>query len=111
MYNPTGIYVNAVEAAQGKTTKKKNLNGAIAHEKESSVMKNKRLDLSYSQMKWEVIFKRILVVMSANIDYNRYRDFGDAYYAIHAINKIAGYRIFMGKNLGPGFKYLRIIHF
>ncbi|HEY8783966.1 MAG TPA: phosphate ABC transporter permease subunit PstC [Mucilaginibacter sp.] len=27
-------------------------------------MKNKRLDLSYSQMKWETIFKRILVVMS-----------------------------------------------
>src|SRR5476651_867728 len=28
-------------------------------------MKNKRLDLSYSQMKWETIFKRILVIMSA----------------------------------------------
>jgi phosphate transport system permease protein len=28
-------------------------------------MKNKRLDLSYSQMKWETIFKRILIVMSA----------------------------------------------
>ncbi|MFI5140628.1 MAG: phosphate ABC transporter permease subunit PstC [Sphingobacteriales bacterium] len=28
------------------------------------MMKNKRLDLSYSQMKWETIFKRILVVMS-----------------------------------------------
>jgi phosphate transport system permease protein len=28
-------------------------------------MKNKRLDLSYSQMKWEAIFKRILVIMSA----------------------------------------------
>ncbi len=26
--------------------------------------KNKRLDLSYSQMKWETIFKRILIVMS-----------------------------------------------
>jgi len=26
--------------------------------------KNKRLDLSYSQMKWETIFKRILVIMS-----------------------------------------------
>ncbi len=29
-----------------------------------NLMKNKRLDLSYSQMKWETIFKRILVVMS-----------------------------------------------
>jgi len=29
------------------------------------MMKNKRLDLSYSQMKWETIFKRILIVMSA----------------------------------------------
>ena len=27
-------------------------------------MKNKRLDLSYSQMKWETIFKRTLIVMS-----------------------------------------------
>jgi phosphate transport system permease protein len=27
-------------------------------------VKNKRLDLSYSQMKWETIFKRILIVMS-----------------------------------------------
>jgi len=27
-------------------------------------VKNKRLDLSYSQMKWEAIFKRILIVMS-----------------------------------------------
>jgi phosphate transport system permease protein len=26
--------------------------------------KNKRLDLSYSQMKWETVFKRILIVMS-----------------------------------------------
>ena len=29
------------------------------------MMKNKRLDLSYSQMKWETIFRRILVVVSA----------------------------------------------
>ena len=29
--------------------------------------KNKRLDLSYSQMKWETIFKRLLIVMSAII--------------------------------------------
>jgi len=29
-----------------------------------ATMKNKRLDLSYSQMKWETIFKRILIVMS-----------------------------------------------
>ncbi|HVW98143.1 MAG TPA: phosphate ABC transporter permease subunit PstC [Mucilaginibacter sp.] len=28
-------------------------------------MKNKRLDLSYSQMKWETIFKRLLIVMSS----------------------------------------------
>jgi len=31
------------------------------------MMKNKRLDLSYSQMKWETVFKRILTVMSAII--------------------------------------------
>jgi phosphate transport system permease protein len=28
-------------------------------------VKNKRLDLSYSQMKWETIFKRLLIIMSA----------------------------------------------
>jgi phosphate transport system permease protein len=28
------------------------------------MMKNKRLDLSYSQMKWETIFRRILIIMS-----------------------------------------------
>ncbi|WP_428330143.1 phosphate ABC transporter permease subunit PstC [Mucilaginibacter sp.] len=28
-------------------------------------MKNKRLDLSYTQMKWETVFRRILVIMSA----------------------------------------------
>jgi phosphate transport system permease protein len=28
------------------------------------MLKNKRLDLSYSQMKWETIFRRILVIMS-----------------------------------------------
>lgn len=28
-------------------------------------MKNRRLDLSYSQMKWETIFKRLLIMMSA----------------------------------------------
>jgi len=31
------------------------------------MMKNKRLDLSYSQMKWETVFRRILIVMSAII--------------------------------------------
>jgi len=31
------------------------------------MMKNKRLDLSYSQMKWETVFRRILMVMSAII--------------------------------------------
>jgi phosphate transport system permease protein len=55
----------SLEVAQGDTTKKKNLNGAVAKGIESSVMKNKRLDLSYSQMKWETVFRRILVVMSA----------------------------------------------
>lgn len=29
------------------------------------LLKNKRLDLSYSQMKWESIFKRLLITMSA----------------------------------------------
>lgn len=29
------------------------------------LLKNKRLDLSYSQMKWETIFKRLLITMSA----------------------------------------------
>jgi phosphate transport system permease protein len=29
------------------------------------MLKNKRLDLSYSQMKWETIFRRILIVMSS----------------------------------------------
>jgi len=52
------------EVVEDKTIKTKTLNGFVAHAKESSVMKNKRLDLSYSQMKWETIFKRILVVMS-----------------------------------------------
>src|SRR5277367_5682266 len=28
------------------------------------MLKNKRLDLSYSQMKWETIFRRILIAMS-----------------------------------------------
>ena len=28
-------------------------------------MKNKRLDLSYSQLKWETVFKRLLIVTSA----------------------------------------------
>src|SRR3984885_14308551 len=28
------------------------------------MLKNKRLDLSYSQMKWETIFKRLLIIMS-----------------------------------------------
>ena len=36
----------------------------VLYNKPMSV-KNKRLDLSYSQMKWETIFKRILIVMSA----------------------------------------------
>ncbi len=31
------------------------------------MLKNKRLDLSYSQMKWETVFKRILIVMSITI--------------------------------------------
>jgi len=29
------------------------------------LLKNKRLDLSYSQMKWETVFKRLLIIMSA----------------------------------------------
>jgi len=29
------------------------------------LLKNKRLDLSYSQMKWETVFKRLLITMSA----------------------------------------------
>ena len=38
--------------------------GFIADKEQITLMKNKRLDLSYSQMKWETIFKRILVIMS-----------------------------------------------
>jgi phosphate transport system permease protein len=35
--------------------------------KKKELMKNKRLDLSYSQMKWETIFKQILKIMSVLI--------------------------------------------
>ncbi len=38
--------------------------GSIVDKEQVSVMKNKRLDLSYSQMKWEAIFKRVLIMMS-----------------------------------------------
>ncbi len=65
-------------------------------------MKNKRLDLSYSQMKWETIFKRILIVMSVIIADSGYRHIDYAHHTINAIDKIIGYRIFMGKSMGPG---------
>ncbi len=40
------------------------VDGTIAGKEQMTLMKNKRLDLSYVQMKWETVFRRILIVMS-----------------------------------------------
>jgi len=44
--------------------KKDDINSFAKKAKVTLQMKNKRLDLSHSQMKWETIFRRILIVMS-----------------------------------------------
>jgi len=37
---------------------------SVAEKEQVTLMKNKRLDLSYIQMKWETVFRRILIIVS-----------------------------------------------
>ena len=41
-----------------------NIQGSLISGKKQTAMKNSRLDLSNSQLKWETIFKQILIAMS-----------------------------------------------
>src|SRR5260221_1868577 len=50
---------------QNKAIMKQNgAESSIVDKEQVTRMKNKRLDLSYSQLKWETIFRRLLMIMS-----------------------------------------------
>jgi phosphate transport system permease protein len=52
-------------ANQNKVIMKQNgAESSIVDKEQVTRMKNKRLDLSYSQLKWETIFRRLLMIMS-----------------------------------------------
>jgi len=55
----------SLAAGPRKTKTKGEKSNFTVFENKITLMKNNRLDLSYSQMKWETIFKRILIVMGA----------------------------------------------
>ncbi|MDB4903089.1 MAG: pstC 1 [Mucilaginibacter sp.] len=49
---------------QNKAIMKQNGSESSIDKEQVTRMKNKRLDLSYSQLKWETIFRRLLMIMS-----------------------------------------------